>query len=702
MAQKISKEHWLAKRREGWSLGPARWSTGVTVFLTLTGLAIFAFPFSVFMQQAVLVHTVVGLLWLPLLLIFLVRHARVYWQFPLTHIKVSGYLSALLLVACCASGVVLTWEGAFGTRITYLWRTTHLFTTVGLVVFLGAHLGALYFRHRAASEDAMEIEIQGALRGHSRVAAGLVGFCFLLTAGLTAAIRPVPFDNSFPEDYDAGPGGERPFAPSLANTETGGAYDARSLSGSDSCGTVGCHEEIWEEWAPSAHRYAAMDAGFAAVQELMASQNGPDSTRYCGGCHDPISLFSGAKRIGADELTGSSGYHEGVSCLACHAIQKTDVKGNANYVMAQPERYAWELREGPVATFISNFLLRTYPQHHVETLSHRMFKTPEFCAACHKQFIDEEVNQVGWVQLQNQYDNWRASRWNHEDTPRETIECRECHMPLVDSRDPAAGDEADFNRTADDGKHRSHRFLGANQFIPGLHDLPGHELHAELTEQWLKGELEVPEIADRWRDGPAVPLVIEAPDEVLAGSPVDLRVHILNNKVGHDFPTGPLDIIQAWVEVEVTDAQGQMIFESGRMGEGNFLETGTFMFKAEPVDRYGNLIDRHNLWEMVGVRFKRSLFPGSAETASYSFDCSGVESALAEGGEDKAGALDVEERLELSDEIEGPLHVKAWLKYRKFDQYLLDYAFGADSGLTAPVTVMSTAEEQIHIASGTR
>ena len=40
--------------------------------------------------------------------------------------------------------------------------------------------------------------------------------------------------------------------------------------------------------------------------------------------------------------------------------------------------------------------------------------------------------------------------------------------------------------------------------------------------------------------------------------------------------------------------------------ERNFLQPGTFLFKAEPVDQYGNLIDRHNLWEMVGVRFRRA------------------------------------------------------------------------------------------------
>ncbi len=82
--------------------------------------------------------------------------------------------------------------------------------------------------------------------------------------------------------------------------------------------------------------------------------------------------------------------------------------------MAQPSRYLFELsgRAAPRAS-PRDFLIRAYPRQHVAELSKRLFKTPEYCAACHKQFIDQEVNNVGWVQLQNQYDNWRKSRWNH-------------------------------------------------------------------------------------------------------------------------------------------------------------------------------------------------------------------------------------------------------------------------------------------------
>jgi len=452
---------------------------------------------------------------------------------------------------------------------------------------------------------------------------------------------------------------------------------------------MGCHEQIAAEWRVSAHRWSAMDPAFQRVQEEMARQNSPESTRYCGGCHDPISLFSGTKNIFTKDLTGLAGYQEGVSCLVCHSIRKTDLKGNANYVVSQPHRYLFELRDGRAARAARDFLIRAYPWQHTADLSKRLFKTPEYCAACHKQFIDKEVNNVGWVQLQNQYDNWRKSRWNHPGDATRTIECRECHMPLQDSHDPASGDSLDYNRTANDGKHRSHRFLGANQVMPVLLKLPGGEEQVKLVERWLRGEYEIPEIEKKWTKGPAVAIELDSPAEVAAGDKVTVRAVITSNKVGHDFPTGPLDIIQAWVELTVTDPQGTVVFASGHRDQRHFIQPGTFMFKAEPVDQYGNLIDRHNLWEMVGVRYRRALFPGFSDSTEYTFACPGSAG--------KGTPALTNPQFHFDAEGTGRLTVKARLLYRKVDQYLLNFLFGENSGLTTPVAELARAEVSIRV-----
>jgi hypothetical protein len=447
-----------------------------------------------------------------------------------------------------------------------------------------------------------------------------------------------------------------------------------------------------------------MDPAFQKVQNVMAEQNGSESTRYCGGCHDPVSLFSGTKNIFAADLTGQIGYQEGVSCIGCHAIKQTDVKGNAAFTMTQPARYLFEMDSGATARVVSDYLIRAYPKKHVAELERPLVKSPQFCAACHKQFIDEEINRVGWVQLQNQYDNWRKSRWNHPGDPKRTIECRECHMTLTQSDDPASGDASDYNRTPRDGMHRSHRFLGANQFIPTALKLAGADEHVRLTEKWLRGEIAVPEIADKWRRGPAVPIELSAPESAVPGKPIVLQAELTNNKPGHDFPTGPLDIIQAWVEITVTDQAGRLVFQSGQRDSAHFIAPGSFMFKAEPVDQYGNLIDRHNLWEMVGVRYRRALYPGSSDQEQFSFVCpgsvvSGSTAEMARRGRGGAASLDRADTLGVPRGAVTELHATARLMYRKTDQFLLNFLFGRESGMTARVTVMSEDRRVIRVVA---
>ncbi len=663
-------------------------------FETLSGLALYLLPFSVPNQWMVVVHTGIGAVLLVPALVYQWQHLRVYWSRPGGAVKWMGYLGTAATLVAVVSGLVLTVQALWATRISYAWDRAHLLSTFALVAFALPHVAVVLLRDRAAAlkQGLVSLrEVQG--RTLARTATSLL--LMLASVGVLWALYPGErLQDAFPADYSFKYGHGRPFAPSLATTTTGRAFDPRILAGSNSCGTAGCHEQIAREWSVSAHRWAAMDAAFQRVQQEMAKQNGAESTRYCGGCHDPISLFSGTKNVFTAELTSLAGYQEGVSCLSCHSIRQTDVKGNANFVVAPPKRYLFELREGRGERAMRDFLIRAYPRQHLADLSKRLFKTPEYCAACHKQFIDKEVNNVGWVQLQNQYDNWKNSRWNHPGDATKTIECRECHMPLTASHDPAAGDSLDYNRSASDGKHRSHRFVGANQAMPVMLKLPGGEEQARLVEKWLRGEVEIPEIASKWSRGPAVAIELVSPKEATAGEPVAVRAVITSNKVGHDFPTGPLDIIQAWVELTVTDGGGHVVFASGRRDERHRIEPGTFMFKAEPVDQYGNLIDRHNLWEMVGVRYRRSLFPGFSDTAEYSFQCSGSTDRGAPGLKERSFRIDT------TPPAPSELTVTARLMYRKIDQYLFNFLFGENTALTTPATEMARAEAHIHVRSG--
>ena len=677
----------LARRvRTGWSTVLARATASILLFEVVSGLAVTFGPFHPAIEWGLLLHTILGLAAIAPLAWYFAWHWKNYADQALNDVLLLGYVGLGALAICEISGLWLTGQAVFGIRTSPWLRYTHLTSTLLTLAATIPHLVIAWWRRRTGELAEGAGEWAGITAAATLAGMVVAGF-------LTFAYSGAKYRNQFPSDYSYLFGKDRPFAPSLAHTVTNGAYDPRSLAGSETCGSSGCHVEIYREWQSSAHRYSAMDPVFQAIQTVMAKQNGPESTRYCGGCHDPISLLSGTKNILVEGLTNLQGYNEGISCLACHSIQKTDIQGNANYTMIQPKAYLWQwAAPQTLASVARNYLIRAYPAQH-DRLSKRMYKKPEYCAACHKQFIDQQVNRVGWVQLQNQYDNWAASHWNHKGDARHTVECRECHMPLHESHDPAAGDDLDYNRTAGDHKHRSHRFLASNSFVPALLRLPGWERQVQLTQNWLQGKIEIPEIQSKWADGPVVKVRIEAPPAAPPGQTFPVRVIMTSNKVGHDYPTGPLDLIQSWVELKVTDGTGKIVFISGRRDPRHFLPPGTFLFKAEPVDQYGNLIDRHNLWEMVGVRYRRSLFPGYSDTVEYNIMCpsGGPNLPVAKLNPNREFSVP-------AGDIKGRLHVTATLRYRKIDQFLLNYTKGENSGLTAPVVDIGAASADVCVA----
>ncbi len=691
----MSSDHHLHIQTSQWTSVLAYLIAGFILFETITGLFITFLPFSLANQVMILIHTGVGLLFLFPFLWYQYKHWMEYKSRSFNDVVVTGYISMIAVLVAIISGCILTYQAIFTTAISSLWRDIHLISTFVMLAAILPHILLIVYRdYKARDKKPIEARIKAEKSfGFNSLYAVFIQFAIV---GLFMFAYSNPsLLSDFPDDYEFPHGHDNPFAPSLAQTSTGSVIDPMLLGGSQSCGTAGCHVEITKEWEASAHRYAAADPFFRAVQAAMAEEKGAASTRYCAGCHDPISLFAGTKDLHSDQLTNQMGLTEGVSCISCHAISSVDERGNADFIIDPPQRYMFELHDSPVAKWLSDFLIRAYPQQHIDSYSRSFYRTSEYCSSCHKQFIDEQINNVGWVQLQNQYDPWRESHWHVEGDITSTIECRECHMPLTPSRDPARGDALDYNRTPDDGMHRNHRFLGANQFVPTVLDLPGAEEHVRLIEEWLQGKIEIPEIADKWVSGPAIPIAIAAPDRIQRGEELQIDLIITNSKAGHDFPTGPLDIIQSWVEIIAVDQNGNEIFTSGTLDEDYFISPGAFMFRAEPVDQYGNPIDRHNLWDMVGVRYSRALFPGRSDHTRYTIPVETSEPSI-------VGPSLEEQRANYQipapgDEITD-IYITARLQYRKVNQFLMQETFRDMLNIpTAPVTTISQDIKHIQV-----
>ena len=681
----------------GWSWWLAAAIAASFAFLGLSGLWLFLAPFSVFAQLLVLVHTVLGLALVFALPRYLWRHVSDWWPQKVTAEMVLGYvLSALVLIAL-VSGLVNAYHAALGPALSRFWDLVHLVSGLSVLALLLAHVLLAFLRRwPAAKRDA---SLRSALCSLPR-RAGTLTLVAVATLALAAAVWPrSSFRRAVPEDYSLPAYAQQfdeyrgnPFAPTYARTESLELVTPALLAHSASCGSRGCHEQILDEWQPSAHRFAAMNPPFQAVQKLFAEEREAAETRYCAGCHDPISLFAGAKDMRHQDLS-APGVAEGISCVACHAISRVDQRGNADYVLTPPVKYLGELDDGG-AKWIADFLIRAYPRQHLADYDRGVLKTPEFCGTCHKQFIPEALNRFGLVAGQNQYDEWKSSRW-HTDDPATDLACRDCHMRLVrGSGDPAHGEDGDVRRTVDDGAHRHHGFIATNNFMPALLQLPHWQEQTRLTEAWVRGETVIPEIAHLWPEGPVVGIRLVAPQRAAPGDVVEVRVMITNRKAGHNFITGPLDFIRSWVHLRATDAAGRLLGEWGAIdpatrcildqeGQPHTIDgprdAGTLVLESLPVDETGAVLERHELWKKAGGKGTRVVFPTYSDSHRYA--------------------------LEVPADAVGPVTVVARLEYRRYRQAFLDLVLPGleeSTGVFQPTVTQAETVRSIALAGSDR
>lgn len=688
-----AKPHEIAAR--GWASPLAISVTALLLIQALTGLWISLAPFGIGLQLQVLLHIAAGFTSVLPYLVYQLRHWWVWRRQKVTAEMVLGYMLTAMLLTCFVSGLWLTWQAAAGPRISRVWDLVHLVAGVGTLALLSVHLLLAYLRRRLQARSVTELQMGMRRFGFGITAVSMVTALTMLLAARLWPLRPsqypVPSNYSLPS-YAQNSAEYRgsPFAPSNARTDGGMLVDPEVLGNSQSCGSAGCHEQIYAEWEPSAHRFSAMNPSFQAVQKKFAADREPAETRYCAGCHDPISLFAGAKDIHNLSLS-APGMQEGCSCVVCHTIDRIDQRGNADYVLVPPQRYLWETSTG-WRKAVSDLLIRAYPRQHLADYDRAVLRTPEYCGVCHKQYIPEELNRFGIVDAQNQFDEWRNSHW-HADDPEKSLNCTDCHMRLVgDSSDPGRGEGGTVRRSADDRSHRHHGTIATNFFMPKVLKLPHWEEQVQLTEAWLRGETVIPEIEHLWPQGPVASLELIAPSYAKVGEEIHVRAVVSNRKAGHNLTTGPLDFMRCWIHLRVQDARGQLVAEWGGIDPvtreitdapgmihqvGNSRKEGTLVLEGMPVDGQGQLIRRHELWEKAGGKGKRVIFPNYSDSQLYT--------------------------LRVPADAVGPLTVNADLNYRRYRQEFLDLMLPelvGNEDAVQPLVTQASAESRIELDNG--
>lgn len=106
-------------------------------------------------------------------------------------------------------------------------------------------------------------------------------------------------------------------------------------------------------------------------------------------------------------------------------------------------------------------------------------------------------------------------------------------------------------------------------------------------------------------------MTFDAPSPPTAGEDCFLKVITSNVGIGHNFPSAPLDLIEAWLNVRVTSEKGRRIYESGRLDQSGRLESGAHKLGGFMLDKDGNKIERNRVWVTAKKVTERAIPPGS-------------------------------------------------------------------------------------------
>ena len=464
--------------------------------------------------------------------------------------------------------------------------------------------------------------------------------------------------------------GEQYFFPSLARTASGGFIPERALNNDAYC--VECHADVHERWSYSMHRFSSFNnpAYSFSVQQTrekaIARSGDVQASRFCAGCHDPVVFFSGAFDD-PDFDVDQPAAHAGITCTSCHAITHINSpRGNADYTIEAPQHYPFAFSDSAFLKFVNHQLVKAKPELHRRTFLKPLHRTSEFCGACHKVHLPEELNHYKFLRGQNHYDSHLLSGVSGHGVAsfyypeRAEPNCNGCHMGLLPSEDFGSRRYPESDRP-DATQVHDHLFPSANTGIPHLLDFPDwvNEAHREFNE----GVVDVDIFGVKAGGTIEGELIAPVRPEVPAFRPGEdylLEVVVRTLGLGHHLTQGTADSNQLWLDVAVRDERGNLVGRSGGLGEGGRVDPWSHFVNVYMLDRDGGRIDRRNAEDIFVPLYDRQIPPGAADVLHYRLEVPPGTAA-------------------------GSLTVEAALRYRKFDTTYLRHIYGPETANELPI-----------------
>ncbi|MCW8884533.1 MAG: cytochrome c family protein, partial [Motiliproteus sp.] len=391
-----------------------------------------------------------------------------------------------------------------------------------------------------------------------------------------------------------------------------------------------CHSDLFDQWADSNHRLMGeSNPYFKVLVELAGEIEGEEFKGWCLGCHMPHNVTTGNLNLGKKSHMFEKGatsiinafeqnkidLDEGTGCLFCHRIVDVeDAGGNAAFRvdLENREQYWLEDSDSDAGRWLAEKQINSRPEVHARSYILPVYKDPKYCQACH----DEFSPGLG-ADIVDTYGEWEQSSFNNPEDPSKHRTCIDCHMHGDIDRigEPVPGLATDGGKVQEN--LITHQFTGANHHLVGLRNAEQERMSLQLLRS--SAELE----------------------QRLENSQLVVRVN--NTGAGHALPTGVADFRQFWIQLEITDGNGQSIMRQGFADSKGNLPVDTRLFMKVFGDAEG---------KPLGLKFWR------------------YEKLLSDTRIPADGYRD--EAFDLPQDLTWPIKVTSRLMYRIYPQWVTD------------------------------
>ena len=382
-----------------------------------------------------------------------------------------------------------------------------------------------------------------------------------------------------------------------------------------------CHRDIYNEWSKSMHANAWTDKWYRPDYLLAHQQTDGATDTLCGACHAPIAARTGLLPP-ADGSKFDAASRRGISCDFCHTVSGVEKTFNMGHI-SEPG----EVKRGPRGDGRSLYHEVKYTDIHTKA---------DFCGACHM-----VIHPTTGVHIIDTWEDWKNNEYG-----KQGIRCQDCHMT------PTPGVSKTPGRAALMGKERDnlpfHGFIGGSSYVQ---DAMGNPEQAEMSREFLRAAAEV-KLAERVTDD----------------GTLELTVDVHNVGAGHKIPTGTTYIRIMWLQVEVVDKSGKVVYSSGHIDDKNHVDPEAVFFRLLFLDAEGNLTGKS--WLAHGIGYDRRIPAKGMDSETY--------------------------RITLPQK--GDYQVTARLMYRSMTQESLDKIFERTGESLPPVVSVEMAKQQTKVS----